>query len=64
MLAAAERLDFETAAKLRDRINAMKRIREKQKVVHATYKSEDVIASALLGETAAVRRFHFQKLPP
>ena len=60
MLAAAERLDFETAAKLRDRINAMKRIREKQKVVHATYKSEDVIASALLGETAAVSVFIFR----
>ena len=60
MLAAAERLDFETAAKLRDRINAMKRIREKQKVVRATYKSEDVIASALLGETAAVRVFIFR----
>ena len=60
MLAAAERLDFETAAKLRDRINAMKRIREKQKVVCATYKSEDVIASALLGETAAVSVFIFR----
>ena len=60
MLAAAERLDFETAAKLRDRINAMKRIREKQKVVCATYKSEDVIASALLGETAAVSVFVFR----
>ena len=60
MLAAAERLDFETAAKLRDRINAMKRIREKQKVVRATYKSEDVIASALLGETAAVSIFIFR----
>ena len=60
MLAAAERLDFETAAKLRDRINAMKRIREKQKVVRATYKSEDVIASALLGETAAVSVFIFR----
>lgn len=60
MLAAAERLDFETAAKLRDRINAMKRIREKQKVVRAAYKSEDVIASALLGETAAVSVFIFR----
>ena len=60
MLAAAERLDFETAAKLRDRINAMKRIRERQKVVRATYKSEDVIASALLGETAAVSVFIFR----
>ena len=60
MLAAAEKLDFETAAKLRDRINAMKRIREKQKVVRATYKSEDVIASALLGETAAVSVFIFR----
>ena len=51
---AAQNLQFETAAKLRDRINAIKKIHEKQKVVRAPYKSEDVIASALIGETACV----------
>ena len=51
---AAENLEFEAAAKLRDRINAIKRIREKQKVVSITYKSQDVVASAFIGETACV----------
>ena len=31
---AAEELDFEQAAKLRDRINSIERIKEKQKVVY------------------------------
>ncbi len=40
----AERLDFETAARLRDRIAAIKRIREKQKVISSKYPRQDVIA--------------------
>ena len=60
MLAAAEKLQFETAAKLRDRINAINKIREKQKVVRAPYKSEDVIASAIIGETACVEVIVFR----
>lgn len=60
MLAAAEKLQFETAAKLRDRINAINKIREKQKVVRASYKSEDVIACALIGETACVEVIVFR----
>lgn len=54
MQAAAESLQFETAAKLRDRINAIKKITQKQKVVETTYKNEDVIAAAFIGETACV----------
>lgn len=57
---AAENLEFETAAKLRDRINAVKRIREKQKVVSISYKSQDVIASAFIGETACVEILVFR----
>ncbi len=57
---AAENLEFETAARLRDRINAIKRIREKQKVVSTTYKSQDVIASAFIGETACVEILVFR----
>ncbi len=57
---AAENLEFETAAKLRDRINAIKRIREKQKVVSISYKSQDVIASAFIGETACVEILVFR----
>lgn len=57
---AADNLEFETAARLRDRINAIKRIREKQKVVSATYKSQDIIASAFIGETACVEILVFR----
>ena len=42
---AAENLNFEYAAKLRDRINAVKKLRDKQKVVMCTYESQDVFAS-------------------
>ena len=41
---AAESLNFEYAAKLRDRINAIKKLSEKQKVVLCTYKSQDVFS--------------------
>ena len=57
---AAENLEFETAAKLRDRINAIKRIREKQKVVSISYKSQDVIASVFIGETACIEVLVFR----
>lgn len=60
MLEAAEELEFEKAAKLRDRINAINKIHEKQKVVRASYKSEDVIASALIGEKAGVEVISFR----
>jgi len=51
---AAERLDFEQAARLRDRINAINKVKEKQKVVKITYKEQDVFASVFLGETACI----------
>ena len=57
---AAERLDFEYAAKLRDRINAITKLSEKQKVVMCTYKNQDVFASAFLGETACVSVLNFR----
>ncbi len=60
MNAAAENLNFEEAAKLRDRINAIKKIREKQKVVSISYKEQDVIATAFLGETACVEILVFK----
>ena len=60
MQIAAENLQFETAARLRDRINAIKKIREKQKVVSTTHKSQDVIATALLGEKACVAVLTFR----
>ncbi len=51
---AAENMEFEIAARLRDRINAIKKIRQKQKVVMTTHKSQDVFACALVGEIACV----------
>lgn len=60
MNTAAENLNFEEAAKLRDRINAIKKIREKQKVVSISYKEQDVIATAFLGETACVEILVFK----
>ncbi len=43
---AAENLEFELAAKLRDRIKALARATERQKVITSSYKEQDVIASA------------------
>jgi len=60
MHVAAENLQFETAARLRDRIKAIKKIREKQRVVSISYKSQDVIATALVGETACVEILVFR----
>lgn len=42
----AENLDFEKAAKLRDRINSIKKVNEKQKVVGGSLKEQDVFAIA------------------
>lgn len=54
MHCAAEKLDFEYAAKLRDRINAIKKLNDSQKVVMCTYKNQDVFASAVLGDVACI----------
>ncbi len=64
MTAAAQKLDFEYAAKLRDRINAIKKLDDKQKVVMCTYKNQDVFASALIENIAcmAVLIFRNSKL--
>ncbi len=50
----AENLEFERAAKLRDRISAIRKIREKQKVVMTRIEEQDVIAAAVSGNTACV----------
>ncbi|MBR2283883.1 MAG: excinuclease ABC subunit UvrC [Ruminococcus sp.] len=46
MLAAAEALDFEKAALLRDRINAVKKAAEKQKMINSGVESADVVGIA------------------
>lgn len=60
METAAEQLRFEEAAKLRDRINAIVKIREKQRVVSISYKEQDIIATAFLGERACVEILVFR----
>ncbi len=56
---AAERLDFEQAARLRDRINAIKRMSEKQKVVLSRIPEQDVIAMAQGSGKACFEVFRF-----
>lgn len=41
---SAKNLDFETAAKLRDRISAINKLKEKQKVVGTKFQQQDIIA--------------------
>lgn len=60
MLAASEKLDFENAAKLRDRIRALASMKQQQKVVMCTYGSQDAFASAFIGEQACVSVFSFR----
>ena len=58
---AAENLEFERAAKLRDRIAAVKRMGERQKVVAARVKEQDVIALFSDGEDGAFQVFRFDE---
>ena len=52
MLEASERLDFELAASLRDRINAVKRAADDQKMIREKMPDTDVIAIAVNGKEA------------
>lgn len=64
MLDASENLEFEKAAKIRDKINAIKKINEKQKVVAASVEEQDVFA-VVCSETKAclsVIRFRDSRL--
>jgi excinuclease ABC subunit C len=58
MMAAAEELDFERAARLRDNISALKRALEKQAVVFGDGTDADVVAFADDELEAAVQVFH------
>ena len=49
---AAENLQFEKAARLRDRITAIEKISDRQKIYSSIYKRQDIIAVAA-GDTAA-----------
>lgn len=64
MTAAAEALDFERAARYRDQIAALKKLRDKQKVVNINIDELDVIAVAREGNrgSATVLRFSDSRL--
>ncbi|MBO5210946.1 MAG: excinuclease ABC subunit UvrC [Clostridia bacterium] len=57
---AAENLNFELAARLRDRINAINKIKQKQKVVEISYKEQDVFGSVIFDGTACVAVLKFR----
>lgn len=59
MQASAEKMDFERAAKLRDRIRAIERMQDKQKVVFKSVEEQDVFSLAESENTVclAVLRF-------
>ena len=59
MLAAAERLDFELAASLRDRLNAVENLSQKQLVTAGTLADTDVIGYAETETKACFAVLHF-----
>ena len=56
----AERLEFEKAARIRDRINALKKMSEKQKVIMTSVEEQDVIALAQGSGSTCFEVFRFR----
>ena len=61
MSRAAENLEFEKAAKLRDRIRAIERIAARQKVVKSQSRRQDVFALSLQGDKACLAVLNFRE---
>ena len=59
MYKASENMEFERAAQLRDRINAIKKLADKQKVIETKVKNQDVIAFFSDGNKACFEVFRF-----
>jgi len=59
MNTAAESLDFERAARIRDRLAAIRRMGDRQKVVAARVPEQDIIALAQGAETSCFEVFRF-----
>lgn len=59
MLEASENLEFERAARIRDRITAVKRMGDKQKVVESKIREQDVIALFTDGTDGCFQVFRF-----
>ena len=60
MQEASENLEFERAASLRDSINAIRRLSDKQKVIQSKIKDQDVIAYFSDGNKACFEVFRFE----
>ncbi len=60
MNAAAEALDFERAARLRDRIRAMSHIRSTQGINPSTFEDADVFAAFMQGGNICIQVFFFR----
>lgn len=60
MKEAAENLEFEKAARLRDRISALRAMSAKQKVVEARVREQDIIALATASDGACFEVFNFR----
>lgn len=58
---AAENLDFELAAKLRDRIKGIEKSQEKQKVVSSSHKNQDVFSIATSSDVSCVSLLIFRQ---
>jgi excinuclease ABC subunit C len=61
MMAASERLEFERAAALRDQIEALERVIERQRIVSSARADEDVIAFARQDGDACVQVFFIRR---
>ncbi len=61
MQQAAENMEYEKAAVLRDRINAIKKLGDKQKVIDSKVKSQDVITFFSDGNKACFEVFRFDE---
>lgn len=59
MLKASENMEFERAAKIRDRISAVKRMSQRQKVVETKIKEQDIIAMVRDGDGGCFEVFRF-----
>ncbi len=60
MLEASENMDFERAAALRDTINAIKKLSDKQKVIRSDVENQDVIAYFSDGNKGCFEVFRFE----
>lgn len=57
----SENLEFEKAAKIRDRINSMEKLASKQKVVSSVVKQQDIFSIVQSGEKACLHVLRFNK---